>query len=104
MRNIVHRGPKCIALKFCKNVRISNMDIQNATDLAVYFAGCKNVTVEKIHLRVYIDGISPDSCKNVVISDCIIDAGDDGIVPKSSFTLGKFKAMEKAWKKEGWSE
>lgn len=97
VRNIVHRGPKCIALKFCKNVRISNMDIQNATDLAVYFAGCKNVTVEKMRLRVYIDGISPDCSENVYIRDCDVETGDDGIVFKSSYTLNKKKICKNIW-------
>lgn len=89
-----NRGCKIVAFKNCTNVVIRDLTMRNATDLAVYFAGCENVRVTGLDLLVHIDGISPDSCKNVVISDCIIDAGDDGIVPKSSFTLGKFKAME----------
>ncbi len=88
------RACKIVAFKNCTNVVIRDLTMRNATDLAVYFAGCENVRITGLDLLVHIDGISPDSCKNVVISDCIIDAGDDGIVPKSSFTLGKFKAME----------
>ena len=45
VRIMSHRGAKCIALKNCKNVEISNLEIYNATDLAVYFAGCENVDV-----------------------------------------------------------
>ena len=88
-RDIVHRGPKCIALKECKNVEISGLEIKNATDLAVYFAGCENVDIHGLKLQVYIDGISPDNSKNVRISDCDIDCGDDGIVFKSSYTLNR---------------
>ena len=90
VRNIVHRGPKCIALKWCKNVEISDLRIYNVTDLAVYFAGCENVDVFGLKMRVYIDGVSPDNSKNVRIHDCDIEAGDDGIVFKSSYTLNKF--------------
>lgn len=86
---IVHRGAKCIALKNCKNVEISNLEINNVTDLAIYFAGCENVDVFDIKMRVYIDGISPDNSKNVRIHDCDIEAGDDGIVFKSSYTLNR---------------
>lgn len=86
---IKHRGPKCIALKNCKNVEISGLDIQNVTDLAVYFAGCENVDVFGLKLRVYIDGISPDNSKNVRIHDCDVETGDDGIVFKSSYTLNR---------------
>ncbi|MBQ8409294.1 MAG: right-handed parallel beta-helix repeat-containing protein [Clostridia bacterium] len=89
VRDIVHRGPKCIALKDCKNVEISGLEIYHVTDLAVYFAGCENVEVYGLKMSVYIDGISPDNSKNVSIHDCDIDCGDDGIVFKSSYTLNR---------------
>ena len=89
VRDIVHRGPKCIALKYCENVEISGLEINNVTDLAVYFAGCENVDVFGLKMRVYIDGISPDNSKNVRIHDCDVETGDDGIVFKSSYTLNK---------------
>jgi len=87
VRELVHRGAKTIALKYCKNVEISGLEINNTTDLAIYFAGCENVDVYDIKMRVYIDGISPDNSKNVRIHDCDIETGDDGIVFKSSYTL-----------------
>ena len=90
VRNIVHRGPKCIALKECDNVLIQGIQILNATDLAVYFAGCNNVICDHLNLKVYIDGISPDNSKNVEIKNCKVVSGDDGIVFKSSFNLNKF--------------
>ena len=86
---IKHRGAKCIALKECKNIEISNLAIVNATDLAVYFAGCENVDIYNLKLKVYIDGISPDNSKNVRIHDCDVETGDDGIVFKSSYTLNR---------------
>ena len=89
VRNMVHRGAKTIALKNCKNVEISGVGIYNTTDLAVYFAGCENVEVFGLKMRVYIDGISPDNSKNVRIHDCDIETGDDGIVLKSSYTLNR---------------
>ena len=86
---IKHRGAKCIALKNCKNVEISNLEIYNVTDLAIYFAGCENVDIYGIKMCVYIDGISPDNSKNVRIHDCDVETGDDGIVFKSSYTLNR---------------
>ncbi len=86
---IRHRGAKCIALKECKNIEMSNLVINNVTDLAIYFAGCENVDIYGIKMRVYIDGISPDNSKNVRIHDCDLETGDDGIVFKSSYTLNK---------------
>ena len=48
---IKHRGPKCIALKECENVEISGLEINNVTDLAIYFAGCENVEVSGMKMR-----------------------------------------------------
>ncbi len=88
-KRILHRGPKCIALKECNDVLICDLDINNVTDLAIYFAGCNNVDIHGIKMYVYIDGISPDNCKNVKIYDCDVESGDDGIVFKSSYTLNR---------------
>ncbi len=98
-RDIVHRGPKCIALKECRNVEISGIGIFHATDLAVYFAGCENVDIHGLRMIVYIDGVSPDNSKNVKIYDCDIEAGDDSIVFKSSYTLNRIDYCEniKVW-------
>lgn len=89
IRKMVHRGAKTVAFKNCKEVVISDLTILNTTDLAIYVAGCENVDIFGIKMRVYIDGISPDNCKNVRIHDCDVETGDDGIVFKSSYTLNK---------------
>ena len=96
---IKHRGPKCIALKECKDIEISGLEMVNVTDLAVYFAGCENVDVHGLKLYVYIDGISPDNSKNVRIYNCDVEAGDDAIVFKSSYTLNRLDICKdiKVW-------
>lgn len=45
-------------------------------------------------LNGYCDGIDPDGCKNIRISDCYIDCFDDAIVPKASFSLGYLRSVE----------
>ncbi len=91
VRNMVHRGAKCIALKNCQNIRIEGLKILNATDLGVYLAGCRNAEIANLFVQVYIDGISPDNCRNVKIHDCYVESGDDGIVFKTSYTLNRFE-------------
>ena len=86
---IVHRGPKCISLKNCTCVEIADLELKNVTDLAVYFAGCRDVEIHHLRMQVYIDGISPDNCERVRIHDCDVESGDDGIVFKSSYTLNR---------------
>ncbi len=94
VRNIVHRGCKVIALKYVDHFHLSGLRIYNATDLAVYFAGCNFGLIEKLKLKVYIDGISPDNSKHIQIRDCYVESGDDGIVFKSSYTLNKLDICE----------
>ncbi|MBQ3554360.1 MAG: hypothetical protein IJA08_06740 [Clostridia bacterium] len=99
VRKLVHRGPKCISLKECEDVTLSDFEIANATDLAIYFAGCNNVDIHDIKMQVYIDGISPDNSKNVNIYNCDVEAGDDGIVFKSSYNLNRIDICKniKVW-------
>ena len=94
IRDIVHRGAKSVALKECDNVLIDGVTFLNSTDLCIYFAGCSNVTVSNCKLRVYIDGISPDNSKNVLIENCDVLAGDDAVVFKSSYTLNRLDICE----------
>ncbi len=94
VRNMGHRGAKAIALKECQNVVIEGITVNNATDLAIYFAGCQEVTVKNVKVRTYIDGISPDGSQNVLIDGCQVESGDDGIVFKSSYTLNRLSACQ----------
>lgn len=93
-RKISSRAAKPLAFKNCKNLRFDGFKIVNATDLALYFAGCDNVEVANLKLRVHIDGISPDNSKNVYIHDCEVESGDDAIVLKSSYTLNRLDYCE----------
>ena len=88
------RGAKTLTFVNCENVAVKDLTLLNSTDLTLYLLGCENVRVQGLNLMGHIDGISPDCCKNVVISDCIVNTGDDGIVLKSSYSLAKHKFCE----------
>lgn len=83
------RGAKIFTFAECENIVIKDLQLKNATDLAVYPVGCENVRISNLYIDSHIDGISPDCCKNVTISNCILNTGDDAIVIKSSFALGR---------------
>lgn len=83
------RAAKIMAFRNCRDVAVKDLTLLHATDLAVYFLGCSHVRAEKLTLDVNIDGISPDCCRDVVISNCRIHSGDDGIVLKSSYALNR---------------
>ncbi len=88
------RAAKIFAFKECKHLSLKDMTLLHATDVAVYLAGCEDVHVRGLTLDTNIDGISPDCCKNVTISDCNIRSGDDSIVLKSSYVLNERRACE----------
>lgn len=95
VNNMVHRGAKVIALKECTNIKIKDLRIINATDLAVYLASCQHAEIDGLKLKVYIDGISPDNSKDIKISNCDIISGDDGICFKSSYNLNRLDTCER---------
>ena len=70
----------------CRNVRITDVKLRDAASWGCYFKECDGVTVERMtidnHASINNDGIDIES-KNVVIADCDIDSGDDGVCLKS---------------------
>ena len=72
----------------CRNVRIEDVRIDNASGYALRPINCDDVIIRGIAIRSPIfgpntDGIDPTGCQNVFISDCIIETGDDAICLKS---------------------
>jgi polygalacturonase len=88
-------GPKPIALKRCRYVSIRDITLKNAPNYNISMLGTDFVTISGVTiLNGYSDGIDPDACQNVRISDCYIDCYDDAIVPKASFSLGVRRSVE----------
>ena len=78
-----------LLLEECKKIRLLNFNIHFSDMWTVHLHRCEDVRVYGITIRnnfrhLNSDGIDPDSCKNVVISDCNIQAGDDCICLKST--------------------
>lgn len=89
-----YRTVKIISLCSCRDVVLSDMTLLGATDLAVWLYDCERVRIHGLSLDVLVDGITPDGCRDVVISDCNVKADDDAIVLKTSFPLGRFVSTE----------
>ena len=88
-------GPKPIALKDCRSVRIEDVTLTNAGSYNVSLLGCEDVRVEGLIIQNgYSDGIDPDSCRNVRIEGCRIESRDDAIAIKASLALGTRRATE----------
>lgn len=71
----------------CKRVKIEGVKIVNSPFWTVNPQFCENVMIKGITIHNVpspnTDGINPESCRNVHISDCNISVGDDCITIKS---------------------
>ena len=80
--------PYILRFSECKNVRVENVSFRDSARWLSHYLACENVTINGISIHSKIrenrDGIDVDSCRNVRISDCSIDTGDDAIVLKAT--------------------
>ena len=83
-------GPKTLALKNCRHVSIRGITVQNSANYSLSFLGCDWVDVDGVTvLNSQADGIDPDNCRYVRISNCHVESRDDAICPKASMALGR---------------
>ncbi len=78
--------PVFIQPYLCTNVLIEGITITNAPFWLMNPVRCENVTIDAVtfaSLGPNSDGCDPESCKNVVIKNCLFDTGDDCIAIKS---------------------
>ena len=88
-------GPRTIALKRCDRVTIRDITIRNAGNYCISLLGTDHVNIDGVSVfRSFCDGIDPDCCHHVNISNCHIESWDDAIVPKASFSLGYERSTE----------
>jgi len=88
-------GNKAIALKLSRNVLIRDITIFHGGHFAILATGVDNLTIDNVKIDTNRDGIDVDSCKNVRISNTMVNSPlDDAICPKSSYALGYPRATE----------
>ncbi|XP_064978175.1 probable polygalacturonase [Musa acuminata AAA Group] len=84
------RGP-LLQLMWSRDVVISNITLRDSPFWTLHPYDCKNVTISNLTILAPVsgapntDGIDPDSCEDVVIENCYICTGDDGIAIKSGW-------------------
>ena len=79
--------PPFIQPMYCKNILIQGISIRNSPFWTVNPEFCENVTIDAVTINnphsPNTDGINPESCRYVHISNCHISVGDDCITIKS---------------------
>jgi len=89
--------PPFIQPMYCKNVQVEGISIRNSPFWTINPEFCENVTITGVTINnppsPNTDGINPESCKYVHISNCHISVGDDCITIKSGKDIpGRTKA------------
>lgn len=87
-KTLVEARPCLIYFEYCENVKIEDVFLTMSPVWTVHPLYSKNVVVHGVTIvnpadSPNTDGINPDSCSNVRISDCYIDVGDDCIAIKA---------------------
>ena len=83
-----HPRPRLISIADSDNVLIEGITALNSPSWTIHPVSCTNVTVDKVTIKnpydsPNTDGINPDSCRFVHVSNCHIDVGDDCVTIKS---------------------
>ncbi|MBQ3253286.1 MAG: right-handed parallel beta-helix repeat-containing protein [Acholeplasmatales bacterium] len=79
----------------CENVKINDITLQRSGFWTTHLVGCRNVIIDNVKILNSLrlancDGIDPDHCQNVRISNCYIEAADDCIVFKTTSNARKY--------------
>jgi polygalacturonase len=80
--------PNLIVLNRCRNVRLAGITLRDAPKFHFVPTDCEDVVVEDVSIfapeeSANTDGIDPSNSRNVTITRCTIDVGDDNIAIKS---------------------
>lgn len=86
--------PRTTFFEDIENLTVRGVTFQDAAFWTLHMAGCRHVIVDGIRILNDVrgannDGIDPDTCQDVVITNCIVKAGDDAIVVKNSAPMAK---------------
>jgi len=87
-KKLTYPRPRLISFSNCANVLIEGITATNSPAWTINPIHCENVNVDKVTVinpadSPNTDGINPDSCRYVRISNCYVSVGDDCITIKS---------------------
>jgi polygalacturonase len=87
IRPAEYNRPKLIELINCDGVQVKGVTMQNGTDWIQKYNNCTRLVIDSIRVEsttfLNNDGIDVVDCRNVRITNCVVNAADDGICLKS---------------------
>lgn len=87
MRPIHYVRPQLIEFVNCRNIKVTNVTLRNAACWVQTYDQCENLIMDHVNVDSDAywnnDGIDIQDCKRVRITNCYVNAADDGICLKS---------------------
>jgi hypothetical protein len=80
--------PSFLSFVSCTNILLEDFTIGSGPNWTIHPIYCVNTTIRGVHVLTdgpNNDGIDPDSCRDMLIEDCVFDTGDDCVVLKSGY-------------------
>ncbi len=86
--------PKLLRFEDVRNAVIKDVTFKDSSLWTIHLAACTDcrisgVVVDNPLRGCNTDAIDPDCCKNLIITDCLLKTGDDGVCVKSTEALAK---------------
>lgn len=80
--------PKMVSFDSCEKITLRDFSVKNSPSWTIHPVLCQDVTIDNLRIKnpadsPNTDGIDPESCLNVRITNCNIDVGDDCIAIKA---------------------
>lgn len=88
------KGGKLIALKEVRGVTIRELTLAQGGHFTILANGVDGLDVSKVRIEGQRDGFNVIGCRNVSIRDSWIEGGDDALVFKSDYALGRIADTE----------
>jgi hypothetical protein len=92
--------PRMVLLLRCVDVRIAGLKFLRSRSWTINPYACKRLVIDGVYIysaqkeAVWADGIDPDGCQDVHISNCTIETGDDAICFYSTAAWGPVMPTE----------
>jgi polygalacturonase len=77
---------KLVLLLRCTDVKIAGLSFLDSPSWTMHLYGCVRTVIDGLYIKsslkdgVWADGIDPDGCRDMRISNCTISTGDDALV------------------------
>ena len=86
--------PNLVVLTGCTDLRVENITLQNSPKFHLVPTDCDGVIISNVTVLAPVhaantDAIDPSACRNVLITKCRIDVGDDNIAIKAGRAMAE---------------